>query len=76
MYSFGVVRWPILLLGFLMTTTCTRGDHFRLATFKRSAMDLAMMQVYRICDIDKNGLFTRQELMCVQKVIQILFTGR
>ncbi|CAL1548866.1 unnamed protein product [Lymnaea stagnalis] len=39
-------------------------------------MDLAMMQVYRICDIDKNGLFTRQELMCVQKVIQILFTGR
>ncbi|KAH9496895.1 hypothetical protein Btru_010091 [Bulinus truncatus] len=47
-----------------------------LATYKRSAMDLAMMQVYRICDKDKNGLFIGKELQCVQRVLQILFTGR
>ncbi|BFZ01082.1 hypothetical protein BsWGS_04121 [Bradybaena similaris] len=43
---------------------------------KRSAMNLAMMQLYRICDWDKNGVFTTSELPCVQKVIYILVTGR
>uniref|UniRef100_A0A0B6XX47 Uncharacterized protein n=1 Tax=Arion vulgaris TaxID=1028688 RepID=A0A0B6XX47_9EUPU len=53
------------------------GDSTELITaYKRSAMDLAMMQVYRICDWDKNGVFTKMELQCVQRVISILFTGR
>ncbi|BFY97944.1 hypothetical protein BsWGS_00984 [Bradybaena similaris] len=74
----GMVIRLVVVLGILASAHgFSLGDASELlAVHRRSTMDLAIMQVYGLCDGDKNGVFTKAELPCVQRVLGILLRGR
>ena len=39
---------------------------------KRGNMDLAFIQMYQLCDLDRNGLFSPRELQCLNDMLRLL----
>ncbi|GFO08510.1 hypothetical protein PoB_003501500 [Plakobranchus ocellatus] len=46
-----------------------------LESVKRSAIDLALTQVYRICDNGQDGFLTREEMQCASRVLRTLLSN-
>ena len=43
---------------------------------KRGNMDLAFIQMYQLCDLDRNGLFSPRELQCLNDMLRLLIGVR
>jgi hypothetical protein len=43
---------------------------------KRGNMDLAFMQMYQLCDRDRDGGFSPQELQCLRDIVRLLIGSR
>ena len=43
---------------------------------KRGNMDLAFIQVYQLCDLDRNGQFSPRELQCLSDMLRLLLGAR
>ncbi|KAK3728086.1 hypothetical protein RRG08_022137 [Elysia crispata] len=70
--------WTFMLLLAVWTVSAwgiQERSSMPVATVKRSAIDLALTQVYRICDEEHNGFLTQQELQCARRVLRILLTN-